>query len=212
METPTERNARQHVEKIRRDTLGGVMPAHVPRCCLRVGSKFDDTIRLIRLYAKSTHFLLEIIQNADDNNYNCPTPTLRFSYRPGSLRIDCNEAGFTEEKVEAICAINRSTKSGKTSYGEHIGEKGIGFKSVFRVADVVWISSGAFRFKLDKTSAFRFKLDKTKRLGILQLTRGAEGEVLMHELLSFDVNLLIFLRRIQEISICVVGQDDEARE
>lgn len=76
---------------------------------------------------------------------------MSFSYRPGSLRIDCNEVGFTAKNVEAICAINRSTKSGKTSYGEYIGEKGIGFKSVFKAADVVWISSREFTFKFDKT-------------------------------------------------------------
>ena len=100
------------------------------------------------LYEKSTHFLLELIQNADDNTYTCANPTLSFSYRPGSLRIDCNEVGFT---AEAICAISQSTKSGKTSYGEYIGVKGIGFKSVFKAADVVWISSREFTFKFDKT-------------------------------------------------------------
>lgn len=76
---------------------------------------------------------------------------MSFSYKPGSLRIDCNEVGFNAENVEAICAISRSTKSGKTSDGEYIGEKGIGFKSVFKVADVVWISSRDFTFKFDKT-------------------------------------------------------------
>jgi HSP90 family molecular chaperone len=102
------------------------------------------------LYEKSTHFLLEIIQNADDNTYNTSTPTLSFSYKPGSLRIDCNEVGFTADNVEAICAINRSTKSAKKTAGEYIGEKGIGFKSVFKAADVVWISSREFKFDQSK--------------------------------------------------------------
>lgn len=161
---------------------------------------------------------MELIQNADDNTYNCPSPTLSFSYKPGSLRIDCNEVGFTSENVEALCAISRSTKSGKTSDGEHIGEKGIGFKSVFKAADVVWISSREFTFKFDKTKFLGMvapiwtEFPETPRPGCtsfyLQLSKVYEEETLIHELLTFDANLLIFLRRIKEINIRVVRRDE----
>jgi hypothetical protein len=175
-----------------------------------------------QLYEKSTHFLLELIQNADDNTYNCPNPTLSFSYKPGSLRIDCNEVGFTAENVEAICAISRSTKSGKTSYGEYIGEKGIGFKSVFKAADVVWISSREFTFKFDKTKFLGMvapiwaKFPETTWPGCtsiyLQLSKDYEEDTLIHELLTFDTNLLIFLRRIEEINIRVTRRDERVWE
>jgi hypothetical protein len=175
-----------------------------------------------QLYEKSTHFLLELIQNADDNTYNCPSPTLSFSYEPGSLRIDCNEVGFTAENVEAICAISRSTKSGKTSDGEYIGEKGIGFKSVFKAADVVWISSREFTFKFDKTKFLGMvapiwaDFPKTTRPGCtsiyLQLSKVYEEETLIHELLTLDTNLLIFLRRIEEINIRVTRPDEQVWE
>jgi len=175
-----------------------------------------------QLYEKSTHFLLELIQNADDNTYNCPTPTLSFSYKPGSLRIDCNEVGFTAENVEAICAISRSTKSGKTKDGEYIGEKGIGFKSVFKAADVVWISSREFTFKFDKTEFLGMvapiwaDFPETTRPGCtsiyLQLSKGYEEETLIRELLTFDTNLLIFLRRIEEIHIRVTSRDEQVWE
>ena len=175
-----------------------------------------------QLYEKSTHFLLELIQNADDNTYDCPSPTLSFSYTPGHLRIDCNEVGFTVENVEAICAISRSTKSGKTSDGEHIGEKGIGFKSVFKAADVVWISSREFTFKFDKTKSLGMvapiwtDFPETTRPGCtsiyLQLSRAYEEETLIHELLKFDTNVLIFLRRIKEINIRVTSPDEQVWE
>lgn len=175
-----------------------------------------------QLYEKSTHFLLELIQNADDNTYDCPSPTLSFSYKPGSLRIDCNEVGFTVENVEAICAISRSTKSGKTNDGEHIGEKGIGFKSVFKAADVVWISSREFTFKFDKTKLLGMvapiwtDFPETTRSGCtsiyLQLSKAYEEETLIHELLTFDTNLLIFLRRIKEINIRVTRRDEQVWE
>jgi len=175
-----------------------------------------------QLYEKSTHFLLELIQNADDNTYTCANPTLSFSYRPGSLRIDCNEIGFTAENVEAICAISRSTKSGKTSYGEYIGEKGIGFKSVFKAADVVWISSREFTFKFDKTKFLGMvtpvwaDFPEPTQPGwtsiFLQLSDDYEEDTLMQELLTFDNNLLIFLRRIEVINIRVSCQNEQVWE
>jgi hypothetical protein len=142
---------------------------------------------------------------------------LSFSYKPGGLRIDCNEVGFTAENVEAICAISRSTKSGKTNDGEYIGEKGIGFKSVFKAADIVWISSREFTFKFDKTKFLGMvapiweSFPETTRPGwtsiYLQLSKGYEEETLIHELLTLDNNQLIFLRRIKEIKIQVTRQD-----
>ncbi|KAH7202459.1 hypothetical protein DER44DRAFT_669606 [Fusarium oxysporum] len=175
-----------------------------------------------QLYTKSTHFLLELIQNADDNTYTCTSPTLSFSYKPGSLRVDCNEEGFTAENVEAICSINKSTKSGKTSYGEYIGEKGIGFKSVFKIADVVWISSGEFTFKFDKAKCLGMvtpiwaDFPEITRPGwtsmYLQLSKGHEEETLIHELLTFDTNVLIFLKQIEEINIRVIREGEAVWE
>lgn len=42
-----------------------------------------------------------------------------------------NERGFSPANVRALCDVGRSTK-GKGGLG-YIGQKGIGFKSVFRV-------------------------------------------------------------------------------
>jgi hypothetical protein len=176
-----------------------------------------------QLYAKSTHFLLELVQNADDNTYECQRPTLSFSYKPGSLRIDCNEVGFQAANVEALCAINRSTKSGKTSHGEQIGEKGIGFKSVFKAADVVWISSREYTFKFDKSksplgmvtpiwSSFPEPTLPGCTSTYLQLSESYDEETVVNELLTFDINLLIFLRRIDEINLRVVREGQQVWE
>ena len=168
-----------------------------------------------QLYAKSTHFLLELVQNADDNIYECKRPTLSFSYKPGSLRIDCNEVGLTEANVEALCAVSRSTKSSKTRHGEHIGEKGIGFKSVFKAADVVWISSRDFTFKFDRVKSalgmvtpvwadFPEAIEAGCTSMYLQLSRDCDEQDLVRELMDFDPNLLIFLRRVEEINLRIV--------
>jgi hypothetical protein len=172
-----------------------------------------------QLYEKSTHFLLELIQNADDNTYDHPNPTLSFSYKPGGLRIDCNEIGFRAENVEALCAISKSTKSGKTNDGEYIGEKGIGFKSVFKAADIVWISSCEYEFQFDRTNflgmvtpvwaTFPESTTPGWTSMYLRLSKDYEEQTLRDELIAFDLHLLIFLRRIKEINVSVVGMSGQ---
>ena len=50
--------------------------------------------------------------------------------------IDSNEDRFSEANIKAICSIGESTKTCKQSY---VGEKGSGFKSVFKVAQKVYV-------------------------------------------------------------------------
>jgi HSP90 family molecular chaperone len=100
------------------------------------------------LYSESTHFLLELLQNADDNTYHSE-PTLKITYRiqddgASFLQIDSNEIGFTYADVVALCSIGNSTKKGSGHAKNATGEKGIGFKSVFRVAEKVYVSSRAY--------------------------------------------------------------------
>jgi hypothetical protein len=82
------------------------------------------------LYNSDMHFVLELIQNADDNQYNTK-PALVFLIDSNSIEIYNNELGFEENHIQAICDIGKSTK-GKHQQG-YIGQKGIGFKSVFTV-------------------------------------------------------------------------------
>ena len=84
-----------------------------------------------------------MIQNADDNQYSeHEKPSLAFLYRDdGYLWLGCNEQGFSAANVKAIYRIAGSTKKVEGAAKGYIGEKGIGFKSVFKVADVVWVKS-----------------------------------------------------------------------
>jgi hypothetical protein len=97
------------------------------------------------LYSKETHFVLELIQNADDNDYTEEKPYLKFILDSGSILVQNNEVGFNEKNVRAICDVGESTKKEKKIRG-YIGEKGIGFKSVFRVSDDPSILSNGFSF------------------------------------------------------------------
>lgn len=100
------------------------------------------------LYTSKARFVFELLQNADDNSYAKAAalgaaPCVSFRVFPHRITMECNEDGFTNENLEAICSVGKSSKTGSQGY---IGEKGIGFKSVFMAAWKAHIQSGAFSF------------------------------------------------------------------
>lgn len=96
----------------------------------------------------------------DDASYPAgkDPPTLRLTH-DGNLRLDYNELGFRKIDVQAICRIGGSTKTNSAST---TGEKGIGFKSIFRVADAVWIASHRTE---PRPRTYTFKFEKSGSLG-----------------------------------------------
>lgn len=108
------------------------------------------------LYAKDSHFVFELIQNAEDNHYDSGvSPSLRLALqrvnlndtRTIALVVENNEIGFEQRHVEALCQVGKTTKTKAQGY---IGEKGIGFKSVFRITDCPRVFSKGFQFALPK--------------------------------------------------------------
>ncbi|KAK1761584.1 hypothetical protein QBC47DRAFT_409582 [Echria macrotheca] len=100
------------------------------------------------LYTKDVRFIFELLQNADDNDFEYAKlkghkPYVIFRIYHDQIVVDCNEDGFKEENLRAICDVGKSSKVGQQGY---IGEKGIGFKAVFAVAWKVHIQSGAYSF------------------------------------------------------------------
>jgi len=105
------------------------------------------------IYAEDNHFIYELIQNAEDTKSNEEQHTLEFTLENNGLIVFNNEVGFTEEQIKAICSFGQSTKALEKNEG-FIGEKGIGFKSVFKITDKPAIFSNGYRFyfnKLDET-------------------------------------------------------------
>ena len=176
------------------------------------------------MYSRESRFLLEMIQNAEDNSYDISRtvnedPFIHFDLQRDRLIIDCNEDGFTTTNVQSICQVHKSSKirNGTTRY---IGEKGIGFKSVFKFASQVKIQSGPF--------CFRFDDEEEDGLGMLT-PRNADFEVLpplvrtrmtltmidpgsfaqrRQELVELPETLLLFLHKLSEVSIKVCKNDD----
>jgi hypothetical protein len=123
----------------------------------RVKESLNNSIQALArdLYNKDTHFIFELIQNAEDNTYNNKEAALTFylshndptytEKSKGALIIQNNENGFSSKNIDAICSVGKTTKRKIKGY---IGEKGIGFKSVFRVTSNPHIFSNGYNFCL----------------------------------------------------------------
>lgn len=104
------------------------------------------------LYSDSLRCIFELIQNVDDCDYHSPDDCrleMRFDFSKNEIILDYNEVGFTPFNVFAITGIAEAAKNVSPDKNE-IGEKGIGFKSVFGIAEKVLIRSGWFSFELHK--------------------------------------------------------------
>jgi len=140
----------------------------------------------------------------------------------GFLRIDCNEVGFSPNNVDALCSLGQSSKAGAGVATQFVGEKGIGFKSVFKVADQVWVSSRHYEFKFDKNAKLGMvapileSFPVIKRDGwtsfYLRLTPGTENVVVSELQGSEDMKpqILLFLRNLRKVVLtvqCSAGSD-----
>ncbi|KAI1359962.1 hypothetical protein F5Y08DRAFT_349207 [Xylaria arbuscula] len=155
--------ARRLVDEIKEDKgflteedLDKIGPPHseirrkVENAMLRKDTIIGESVLTLakNLYTSSARFVFELLQNADDNNFSraatrSEDPYVSFQIFPDRVILECNEDGFTPENLRAICSIGASSKVGAQAY---IGEKGIGFKSVFKAAWRVQIQSNAFSF------------------------------------------------------------------
>ncbi|KAM0085838.1 hypothetical protein ACKRZS_001820 [Fusarium odoratissimum] len=181
-----------------------------------------------QLYKASTHFILELIQNADDNQYDSEiVPSLRLAlYNNGGhryFRSDCNEVGFTFKQLDALTRVGQSTKAATIDNSKScIGEKGIGFKSVFKVADVVHVASGFYEFKLDRNARIGMILPITSQFPtadrvvdntqfLLELKSQRDYDVIKEELNSIEPDMLLFLRNLDQVHISIRGLNKQYR-
>lgn len=141
------------IEEIRRDEFGiGLETDKYARAVInKQNERLNRALEELSegLYSKETHFIMELIQNADDNKYKSDSPMVIFIYDTEKMIIKNNEVGFTDDDVKAICDVGRSNKK-KNSGCIYIGEKGIGFKSVFKITNKPQIYSNCFRFEFKR--------------------------------------------------------------
>jgi hypothetical protein len=169
----------------------------------------------------------ELIQNAEDNNYTRAsakrsTIFLSFNLYPDRIVIDSNEDGFSKEHVQAICSTGDSTKTAAEGY---IGEKGIGFKSVFKVAKKVHIQSEPYSFSFEHTrdssddglgmvtpldEDYDDLPDNVHTRITLTLLDPLSFEQRAQDLLNIPEMLLLFLKKLQVLYINIYPQNKSA--
>lgn len=101
-------------------------------------------------------FIYELLQNADDaaekNKKNIAVKLVLVKGKSGSYFILSHSGKhFDEIDAEKICNNAQNKFQEKSEDSEKIGYKGIGFKAVFSVADIVYILSKGYQFRFDKS-------------------------------------------------------------
>ncbi|CAE7717581.1 NOV [Symbiodinium sp. CCMP2592] len=190
------------------------------------------------LYGSDVHWQLELLQNADDNSYqNGTLPTAEFLLRAsegGEVIFRCNETGFREADIRAICDIGNSSKVGVAKYGPGgrvvaTGEKGLGFKAVFALTDRPRLFSGPYRLEFDSQhpSGIGYVLprwledaEEARELcrpswgSVLRMPLRTElqprKEELFRRLASLPPSLLLFLKRLRQVSVEFQGMSASA--
>lgn len=214
----------QHIQRIRRERFwlddASRVPSENPLMAMlrRALNQLATGI-----FEHSHHYVFELTQNADDNNY--PDHAERFlkfvlfeddpTHTPGSHGCLCvlnDETGFEKKHVESLCDIGNSTKQGNRE--GYIGEKGIGFKSVFLISDRPHVISNGYSFHFcrdDCDAKLGYIVphwdDKiptaaeTSPTAILLPLRSASGVDVARQLADIEPECILFLRRLRRIEL-----------
>ncbi|KAK3367905.1 hypothetical protein B0H63DRAFT_489977 [Podospora didyma] len=182
------------------------------------------------LYTSNARFVFELLQNAEDNHYTKARARnevrqVSFGLHRDRVVVECNEDGFTPENLTAICNVGKSSKTGAQGY---IGEKGIGFKSVFMAAYRAHIQSVDFSFYFQHRNGdsgmgmitpvwaedAEHLGDRLTRITLLLHEDGTPGEVARrHQVIrkqfeEIHDTILLFMKNLEQINITF--NDNEA--
>lgn len=108
---------------------------------IKYGTRVSNYIPIIiNQYSDRTHFIYEILQNAED----AEATYIRFILHKDKLEIFHNGRPFNERDIVGVCGIADGTKED----GTRIGHFGIGFKAVYGYTLTPEIYSGDYNFKI----------------------------------------------------------------
>lgn len=168
--------------------------------CRKNGDHSHEVIA--NLYSDSSHFIYELMQNADDAGAS------RIAFRLTSESLVASHNGdklFDFDDIEAITTIGSSTKKDDVN---SIGKFGVGFKSVFAITRTPIIHSGEYHFKIadfivpEEVNPINNESECTQI--ILQFNHPDVSSDEIYEKVSDRLRLLeseslLFLRNIKEI-------------
>lgn len=182
------------------------MPSDYERICSENLEEYGRGTRhlafLERLYSERTHFIFELLQNAED----AQATRVRFNLQPDRLEVWHDGRLFDERDVRGICGIAEGTKEDDLT---QIGKFGIGFKSVYAYTTRPEIHCGDEHFAIEKyirpqgvapahisppfTTLFILPFD---RADVSERTACTE---IAKRLTNLNGRTMLFLRHIQDI-------------
>ena len=95
-----------------------------------------------QLYSDRSHFIFELIQNAEDAGAS----EMTFELFASRLEVRHDGRPFTADDVRGICGVGQGTKAEDLT---QIGRFGIGFKAVYAYTDSPRIFSGPENFRIE---------------------------------------------------------------
>lgn len=171
---------------------------------IRYGTEFEKVLQIIiNQYSDRTHFIYEILQNAEDAG----ATHIRFLLRRDRLLVFHNGRLFNEKDIEGVCGIANGTKED----GTRIGHFGIGFKSVYCYTELPYIYSGRYHFRI-KNRLFPEEVAEMQGLQALEtciVIPFDKKEV--SESVAFDEIKTALLRKITAESILILNSIGEVR-
>lgn len=163
----------------------------------RRGYDFDSL--LAGLYNDPSHFIYEMLQNAEDEK----ATEVRFELFDDRLDIYHDGKPFDFEDIKGVTGIGISTKKGKP---DAIGKFGVGFKSVFAITETPIIFSGEYKIQINDFVVPSIVADDrhiSETLITLPFNHRERKEKAFHIVLDKLSNLglktLLFLKNIKEI-------------
>lgn len=109
---------------------------------LKINRDHSHSIIGEQLYSKQSHFIFELLQNAEDE----AASRVKISFDNDKLIFEHNGRAFDIDDIEAITSFGNNER--KKLKPNAIGRFGIGFKSVFSITDKPEIKSGDFHFSI----------------------------------------------------------------
>jgi hypothetical protein len=132
----------------------------------------------------------------------------------GVLEISNNKSRFTAKDLESICSLRLSSKTeesgSKKKDRNTIGEKGLGFKSIFKVGPCPQIHSNGLHIQFNierhpfgviQPTWLDNEEDQTGMCIIVQVEDAQLQKKLQQHLMNLSSNLLLFLNRLQVIEV-----------
>lgn len=161
-------------------------------------------------YDDRTHFIFEVLQNAEDALARRPdwqkSRAVNFALSPETLKISHFGQPFNDSDVRGICGIAESTKDLTA-----IGRFGIGFKSVYTFTERPEVHSGEEDFAIESfvwpaaASPVDREVDETTFILPLEAGDDTAHAEIVEGFQRLDPRALLFLRHIEEIDWGVEG-------